>query len=87
MQRTTTPRGARQVLPADHAAAVFVIGRQHFVARLEIEAAGYVVHAFGRIARQRDFVQLGPNELGPLGPHLFHLAAEAAPGIGQRIAF
>ena len=36
--------------------AVLVIGRQHLVARLEVEAAGYVVHAFGRVARQRDFV-------------------------------
>ena len=75
------------MLPADHAAAVLVIRRQHLVARLEVEAAGYVVHALGRVARQHDLVQLGPNELGPLGPHLFHLAAEAAPGIGQRIAF
>ena len=77
---------ARQVLPADHAAAVLVIGRQHFVARLEVEAAGYVVHALGRVARQRDFVQFGPNELRSLGPHRFHLIAEAAPSIGQRIA-
>ena len=76
----------RQVLPADHAATVFVIGRQDFVAWLEVEAAGYVVHAFGCIARQRDFVQLGPNELRSLGSHRFHLIAEAAPSIGQRIA-
>ena len=74
------------MLPADHAAAVFVIGRQHLVARLEVEAAGYVVHALGRVARQRDFVQLGSDELRSLGSHCFHLVAEAAPGIGQWIA-
>ena len=42
-----------------------------------------MVHAFGRVARQRDFVQLGPDELRPLGPHRFHLFTEAA---GQWIA-
>ena len=65
-----------QVLPADHAAAVFVVGGQDFVPWLQLEPGGDPVHALGGVGGEGDLVLGDPQEGSGFVPHAFDLAVQ-----------
>jgi len=72
-----------QMLPADHAPAVLVVGGEDLVARLQVEPLGDHVHALGGIARHGDFVRGGIEKLGRPGRHLI----PGSKAVVHRVAF